>query len=163
MRTALQMNQMNKALGWTDLACTDVKGAKVLIVDDDPLLCRTLQRMITEFGYGTRTTSSAEEADQLMTNIRFDVVILDVKLPRMNGPEFLTWALARDPQLAVILLTGLDNPELAIECLQNGARTYFVKPVDPAFIRHALCDAVAVRRLLIEHNESFAVAKLQSC
>ncbi len=60
MRIALQTNQMNIALGWTDLACTDVKGAKVLIVDDDPLIRLTLQSMITKFGYGTRTTSSAE-------------------------------------------------------------------------------------------------------
>ena len=148
---------MNRALGWTNLVWTDVKGAKVLIVDDDLLIRRKLQTVITKFGYETRTAASAEEADQWMASMRFDVVLLDVNLPRMNGLEFLSWALARDPELAVIMLTGLDDPELALEFFQNGARTYLVKPADPAFIRHALCDAVAVRRLLVEHNESFAV------
>ena len=78
--------------------------------------------------------------------------VLDIELPRMNGVEFLSWALARDPELAVIMLTGLDNPDLALECLSKGARTYFVKPFDPSFIEQALRDAVAMRRLLVERN-----------
>ena len=51
------------------------------------------------------------------------------------------------------MLTGLDNPDLALQCLSKGARTYFVKPIDSAFIRHALRDAVAMRQLLVERNE----------
>ena len=56
------------------------------------------------------------------------------------------------------MLTGLDNPDLALECLANGARTYFVKPFDPGFMRHALRDAVAMRRLLVERNGRAAAA-----
>ena len=100
---------------------------------------------------GTLLKDSA--ADQWISARRFDVVLLDVELPRMNGVEFLSWALARDPELAVIMLTGLDNPKLALECLSKGARTYSVKPFDPSFIQHALRDAVAMRRLLVERNE----------
>lgn len=144
---------MKKRLSWASLAALDVDGASLLIVDDDPAIRRTLGKVVKGYGYSTKTAASAEEADQWLSTTRFDVVLLDVDLPRMNGIEFLTWALARDPELAVIMLTGLDNPDLALECLANGARTYFVKPFNPAFIRHALRDAVAMRRLLVERNE----------
>jgi DNA-binding NtrC family response regulator len=144
---------MKERLSWVDLAHLDVDGANVLIVDDDPAIRRTLEKVVSEYGYRTTIASSAEEADQWLSATRFDVVLLDIELPRMNGVEFLTWALARDPELAVIMLTGLDNPDIALECLSKGARTYFVKPFDSAFIRHALRDAVAMRQLLVDRNE----------
>lgn len=144
---------MKKRLSWADLALLDVNGASVLIVDDEPGTRRILEKLVSGYGYSTKTAASAEEADQWLTAMRFDVVVLDIELPRMNGVEFLSWALARDPELAVIMLTGRDNPDLALECLSKGARTYFVKPFDASFIRHALRDAVAMRRLLVERNE----------
>ncbi len=147
------MSPMKERVSWADLADLDVNGASVLIVDDEPAVRRRLETVVSGYGYKTATAASAEEADQWLSVTRFDVVLLDIELPRMSGVEFLTWALARDPELAVIMLTGLDNPDLALECLANGARTYFVKPFDPGFIRHALRDAVAMRRLLVERNE----------
>jgi len=50
------------------------------------------------------------------------------------------------------MLTGLDDPELAIQCMEKGARTYLVKPIETEFLRLALRDALAVRRLLQERN-----------
>ncbi len=144
---------MKERVGWADLANLGVSGASVLIVDDDPAIRRALEKLVSGYGYSTKTATSAEEADTWLSTMRFDVLLLDIELPRMNGVEFLTWALARDPELAVIMLTGFDNPDLALECLSNGARTYFVKPFDSAFIRHAPRDAVAMRRLLVERNE----------
>ena len=117
-----------------------------------------MEKVVESYGYSTKTAASAEEADQWLSTTRFDVVLLDIELPRMSGVEFLAWALARDPEVAVIMLTGLDNPDLALECLANGARTYFVKPFDPGFMRHALRDAVAMRRLLVERNGRAAAA-----
>ena len=56
-----------------------------------------------------------------MTSATFDLVLLDVELPRMNGVEFLSWALSRQPDLAVIMLTGCAEPELAMKCIDQGA------------------------------------------
>ena len=144
---------MKERLSWADLALLDVNGASVLIVDDEPAILQMLEKVVSGYGYSTKTAASAEEADQWLSARRFDVVLLDIELPRMNGVEFLSWALAKDPELAVIMLTGLDNPDLALECLSKGARTYFVKPFEASFIQHALRDAVAMRRLLVARNE----------
>lgn len=128
-------------------------GEFVLVVDDNERIRRGLAELVTSLGYQVKTAGSAEEADQWLGSQRFSAVLLDIGLPRMNGVEFLRWALDRDSELAIIMVTGLDDPSLAIECMDEGARTYLVKPVDPEFLRVALRDAVAMRRVLVERNE----------
>ncbi|MEQ9401575.1 MAG: response regulator [Longimicrobiales bacterium] len=142
--------------GWREVLGGSGERARILIVDDEIEVRRGLQRLVTRFGYSVRTAASAEEADQWLNNERFDACLLDIELPRMKGVEFLGWALSRDPELAVIMLTGLDLPEVAIECLDAGARTYLVKPVEADFLRLALRDAVAMRRVLVERNDLYA-------
>ena len=116
-------------------------------------LVLALYRLITKMGHTARAAASAEEADEWLSNERFDACLLDIELPRMSGTEFLGWALKRDPEMAVIMITGIDVPEVALECLDGGARTYLVKPVESAFLERALRDALAVRQLLIERND----------
>lgn len=128
-------------------------GESVLVVDDVERIRRGLAELVESLGYEVKTAASAEEADQWLGSQRFSAVLLDIELPRMNGVEFLRWALERDPELAVIMVTGLDDPSLAIECMDEGARTYLVKPINPEFLRVALRDAVAMRRVLVERNE----------
>lgn len=142
-----------KRIGWREAISAAPSRAQILVVDDEAPIRNSLQRLITGLGHNVRTAASAEEADQWMNSQRFDLVMLDIELPRMKGPEFLRWALKRDPELAVIMLTGVDDPEVAIECLDQGARTYLVKPVEVEFLRLALRDALAMRRLLIERND----------
>ena len=122
-------------------------------MDDEVEVRRGLQRLVTRFGYTAKAAGSAEEADQWLSMERFDVCLLDIELPRMKGIEFLGWALRRDPEMAVIMLTGLDLPEVAVECIDHGARSYLVKPVEADFLRLALRDALAVRTLLVERND----------
>ena len=88
-----------------------------------------------------------------LTSERFDLLLLDIELLRMKRVEFLSWALSRDPEMAVIMLTGLDIPEVAIECMDQGARTYLVKPIEVDFLRLALRDALGLRRVLLERND----------
>lgn len=146
------MSGGNEKLGWRDVIATAPERASVLVVDDDAEIRRSLQRLVTRFGHNVRAASSAEEADHWLGSERFDLCLLDIELPRMKGVEFLGWALSRDPEMAVIMLTGLDLPEIAIECIDNGARTYLVKPVEADFLKLALRDALAMRRLLVERN-----------
>jgi len=129
------------------------ESAKVLVVDDELEIRRSLQKLVTRFGHSVRTAASAEEADQWLSSERFDLCLLDIELPKMKGVEFLSQALSRDPEMAVIMLTGLDVPEVAIECIDHGARTYLLKPVEMEFLRLAVRDALAMHQVLVERNQ----------
>ena len=142
-----------KRTGWKEVLARAPQKARILVVDDEVEVRRGLQRLVTRFGYTAKAAGSAEEADQWLSMERFDVCLLDIELPRMKGIEFLGWALRRDPEMAVIMLTGLDLPEVAVECIDHGARSYLVKPVEADFLRLALRDALAVRTLLVERND----------
>ncbi len=136
------------------------------MVEDEAVVRRGLVRLLTEFGHDVKVAASAEEADHFLGSSSFDLMLLDIELPRMNGMELLVWALRRDPEMAVIMLTGLDRPELALTCFEAGARTYLVKPVTAEFLRPAIRDALALRQLLVERNDYLCseptVASVQS-
>ena len=140
-------------IGWREALSRAPRNAKILVVEDEAPVRNSLKELVTRFGYTVRAVGSAEEADRWLGAERFDVCLLDIELPRMKGVEFLGWALKRDPEMAVIMLTGLDIPDIAIECIDQGARTYLVKPVEAEFLRLALRDALAMRALLVERNE----------
>lgn len=143
-------------IGWKKVLQAAPSKADVLIVDDEAEIRESLSKLVDRFGHSVRTASSAEEADAWLGSQTFHVLLLDIELPRMTGFEFLGWALEKDPELAVIMLTGLDDPSLAVRCLDAGARTYLVKPVEADFLRLALRDALAVRHLLVERNDAVA-------
>lgn len=142
-----------KRMGWKDVLARAPAQGRILLVEDEPEVRSAMERLITRLGHAVRGASSAEQADQWMVAERFDVCLLDIQLPRMTGLEFLDWAQSRDPEMAVIMMTGIDVPEVAMECLDHGARTYLVKPVDADFLRRALRDALAMRTLLSERND----------
>jgi DNA-binding NtrC family response regulator len=143
-----------RRLGWKDVPARAPTTGRILIVEDHAEVRRAVERMVASLGYEVRSASSAEEADHWLSAERFDVMLLDVELPRMKGTEFLSWALERDGELAVIMLSGLDDPSVAIECIEKGARTYLVKPVEREFLRLGLRDAMAMRQLLVERNRN---------
>jgi DNA-binding NtrC family response regulator len=140
-------------IGWREALARAPRNAKILIVEDETPVRASLKELVSRYGYNVRAAASAEEADQWLGAERFDVCLLDIELPRMKGVEFLAWALRRDPEMAVIMLTGLDIPDIAVECIEQGARTYLVKPIEADFLRLALRDALAMRALLVERNE----------
>ena len=92
--------------GWRSLISRAPASARVLIVDDDHHVRKSLERLVTSLGHEVRAAASAEEADHWLGAERFEAMFLDVELPRMKGVEFLSWALDRDPQLAILMLTG---------------------------------------------------------
>lgn len=144
---------MNRKKGWRQVLDAAPRGVPILVVDDDAQVRQALARLLTRSGYRVQVAASAEEADQWLGSERFHACLLDIELPRMSGVEFLTWSAVKDPEMPVIMLTGMDAPDLALECLDHGARTFLVKPMEPDFLLRALRDALAVRELLVDHNE----------
>ena len=141
-------------MSWADVLETAPESARILVVEDEEAVRTSLVRLLERHGHEVRGAASAEEGDDWLASESFDLLLLDIQLPRMRGVEYLSWALERDPELAVIMLTGLDDPDLALECLDRGARTYLVKPVEEGFLKAAIRDALGVRRLLVERNRA---------
>lgn len=146
---------MNAIRGWADLARVQPRG-RILVVEDEDAAREALVRLLEGRGYDVRSAASAEHADHWLSATGFDLALLDIGLPGRDGVDFLRWALRRDPRLAVIMTTGLDRVEVALECLKGGARAYLVKPIDPLFLVEAVRDALAVRRLLLAAPDDWA-------
>lgn len=142
------MSTASKSPGWLAARASAPHKGDVLIVDDDARVRAALVRLVEREGHRVASAGSAEEADHHLSVRRFDVLLLDIQLPRMSGVEYLEWVLHRDPQIAVIMMTGVDDSDIARECLERGARTYFVKPPDDVFLSLAIRDALVMQSLL---------------
>lgn len=101
---------------------------KVLIVDDEERFRITLGKLLTVKGLEVKTLGSAREAlDELKDN-SYDVVLLDVKMPEMNGIEALAEIKKLNSDVEVIILTGHASVDVAVEIMRLGGYEYLLKP-----------------------------------
>ncbi len=125
----------------------------VLLVDDEPAVRSVLAVFLQRRGYEVEQAKNGEEALQRMEARRFAAMLCDIRMPVMTGTELLPRALAADPDLAIIMLTGVEEPAAAISCLKLGAADYLIKPVDLEELQHALQQALRRRELEIDRRE----------
>lgn len=106
------------------------KQIAVLLVDDEPRFLGTTGKLLERLGFRVLTVASGKGALALLADNAVDVVVLDMKMPGMDGIETLK-AIKRDhPMVEAILLTGHATVEAAVEGLQNGAFDFLMKPAD---------------------------------
>ena len=117
------------------------KKIKVLMVDDEEQFRSTTSKILTKRGYETTVAESGEEAIDLLKKSPQDVVILDIKMPGMDGHEALTQIGKIDPDVRVIMLTGHGGAESAKESLKHGAFDYLNKPCDIELLSLKINDA----------------------
>jgi DNA-binding NtrC family response regulator len=115
---------------------------KILVVDDDEDMRFTLQEVMSREGYQVVPAGDGIEALEKNQETEFDLVILDVKMPRLDGIETLRQLRENNPELTVIMVTAFGTRDLALEAIQLGAYDYFSKPFDLGEIR------IVVRRAL---------------
>lgn len=121
--------------------------ATVLLVDDELLILRALSRSLGAAGYRVELSTSAREAVTRIEAGGIDVVVSDITMPEMSGLELLRIVRAHDPDLPVVLMTGLPALESATEAIDYGAFKYLVKPVDPGALKTAVDQASQLYRL----------------
>jgi two-component system nitrogen regulation response regulator NtrX len=107
------------------------KEATILIVDDDVSICKTLGLILEENGYVVQTAHTGKDAIKKSKASVFNVAILDVKLPDVEGTELLKALPETTPKMIKIMFTGYPELENAVKALNEGADAYIMKPADP--------------------------------
>jgi CheY-like chemotaxis protein/anti-sigma regulatory factor (Ser/Thr protein kinase) len=103
---------------------------KILVVDDDRATRHILQKVLTAGGYQTTVAKDGIEALEALGKRRFDLLLLDVWMPRMNGLELLARLRTRKRKPRVVVMTSDDAPKTLLEAVRENAFTYVHKPVD---------------------------------
>jgi len=125
--------------------------AKILVVDDEEIVCLSCQRILTEEGYEVHTCLSGPEGLQVITEEPVDLAIVDLKMPGMDGIEFLQ-AVKRDhPHIPVIMITGFSTVESAVEAMKSGAYDYLPKPFTPDQVTVVVKKALDNRSMMLEN------------
>jgi len=127
-----------------------VKEIKLMLVDDEERFLSTTKKLIEKKGIEVLTAQSGGEAINILSNHTVHVVILDVKMPGLDGISTLKWIKQLHPLTEVIMLTGHATVESAIEGLKAGAYDYLSKPVDIHVLVEMSEDAYLKRRNLEE-------------
>jgi putative two-component system response regulator len=125
----------------------------VLVVDDEEGIRQALTRFLTRLGYNVTAAANAKEALQHLETDQPRAMLCDIRMPETTGVELLPKVLARDPDLAVIMLTAIDEPRTAIECLKLGAYDYLIKPVDLEELELSLQHALRQRQLEVDRRQ----------
>ncbi|MEX1137843.1 MAG: response regulator [Bacteroidota bacterium] len=128
---------------------------RVLIVDDEDTLRLTIKTRLASAGFETEAAVDGEEAIEKLKSSVFDVVLLDINMPRMDGISALGIISEMYPKTDVIMLTGFADFTTAIECLKKGAKDYLVKPIDTTEL------ITRMRSLLRARNSEAALGSLK--
>jgi DNA-binding NtrC family response regulator len=122
---------------------------RVLVVDDEASVRDILSRLLGTHGHQTATAESASTALARLRAERFDVMLCDIRMPQVSGLDLVRKALELDDDLAVLMLTGVNDLATANEALAAGAIDYLVKPVEVADLENAVQRAAQRRALRI--------------
>jgi len=125
----------------------------VLVVDDEDGIRQALTRFLTRVGYKVSAAANATEALERVASDHPTAMLCDIRMPETSGVELLPKVLAQDPDLAIIMLTAIDEPRTAIECLKLGAYDYLIKPVDLDELELSLQHALRERQLEMDRRQ----------
>ena len=123
---------------------------KILIVDDDEGLIHFLHRFFAKQGYDVRSCSNGQTALDLIAGEPFDLILLDYKMPGLNGLDTLREVRRAQVKTPVIIMTAYGTTDTAIEAMKLGAYDYLPKPFDRQELQHISADALEVNRIMKE-------------
>jgi NADH-quinone oxidoreductase subunit E/NADP-reducing hydrogenase subunit HndA len=117
-----------------------------MVVDDDPVVLRSCERILGPAGYEVRSLSSPREALAVVKSEPFDLVITDMKMPEMDGLEFIRQVRESARDVSIMLITGFPSQESIKEALAMGIVDYLPKPFSPALLLDVVEKAVQLRK-----------------
>ena len=112
-----------------------------------------LKSWLVKNNYNVETTSSAQEAKQMVKDIPFDLILSDIRMPDVDGISFLNWTKKYDSDIQVIMMTGYAEIESVVESMKSGATDYISKPIDPEILFSKIEEAFQVQENIKKNNQ----------
>ncbi len=125
---------------------SSVPKGRILIVDDEAVVRDSLKSWFENEGYETEIAAGGREALFSIQKRRYDLALLDIKMPGMDGMELQKKLREADSELTVIIMTGYASVETAVQALKAGAYDYITKPIDPDELVHLVSNALGHKR-----------------
>ena len=125
----------------------------ILIVDDEKNYPLVLSAVLQEEGFEALTATSGEEALEIIEHSDVDLVLTDMKMPKMDGIELLENIKQKDPELPVVMMTAHGTVEKAVEAMQKGAYNYILKPFDNEQLIIYVNKAMDIYRVVRENRQ----------
>ncbi len=126
---------------------------RILIVDDEEIVVRSCQRILADGGFEIDVAHDGWEALRRVDEHDYDIIILDIMMPKIDGLEVLQHVKERHPDTDVIMVTGLSQIQTAVQSMKLGAFDYLSKPFDPDELRHVVDRALERQRLLAQNRQ----------
>ncbi len=112
--------------------------SRMLCVDDNDELRKNLAEQFVAEDFNVDTANDGDVALEMIKNNHYDIVLLDLKMKRMDGITVLKELKSTNKHPHIIMLTGVDDVQTAIECVKLGAKDYIQKPYDPQDLLHVV-------------------------
>ncbi len=126
---------------------------RILVIDDDEDICLYLKEFLTREGYRVTTVTQPREALPEIKDGRHQIVLLDVRMPEINGVELLRQLRAIDSDVCVIVMTAYPSVESAVDTMKADAFDYLRKPFDLEQLRSVIQRAVREKGLMVDAEE----------
>ncbi len=117
-------------------------GIRILILDDEPIVCKRLKSFLEKRGYVVETFTKSLDALDMCRKKDFHVVITDLKMEGLDGMEFLTTIKKMNPKTEVIVITGFATMDTAKECFKKGVTEFLAKPFSLDDVEEAVKKAI---------------------
>ena len=132
----------------------DVTGpVQILVVDDEEPIRNALKKFLAQQQYEVYTASTGEEALQQLRRHRIALMLCDIRMPGTSGVDLVPQAIEIEPELAILMLTAVNDATSAALCMQRGAMDYLTKPIELADLGRAVQRALKRREMLLENRQ----------
>ena len=126
---------------------------QILVVDDEEPIRNALKKFLAQQQFEVYTAGSGEEALQQLKRHRIALMLCDIRMPGTSGVDLVPQALETEPELAILMLTAVNDATSAALCMQRGAMDYLTKPIELADLGRAVQRALKRREMLHENRQ----------
>jgi CheY-like chemotaxis protein len=129
---------------------------KILVVDDDPVVGKSFEKVLTSKGYAVINCHSGAEALEKLGKEEYDAVFTDLKMPEMDGMEVATRVKASQPWMPIVIVTGYGSKESRIQAETLGITDFMQKPLTPEMIEESADRAMLEKQSIVDVVEEVA-------